>query len=146
GGMGGEGDVFRAREPLVPADRLPDAQMFFPQCRLLAARRDGEQETFRHRVGYGQRRGLHDHIPIESVIPGRREAANPEPMNTTYSYHTIRCSWVPAPPAALTGRDDRFVGSAPDLALFPAPLAAGAGLLGAQIELLDVLALHQALA
>src|SRR5262249_22988492 len=118
GGMGGEGGVVGAGEALVPADRLPDAQMFFPQCRLLAARRDGEQETFRHRVGYGQRRGLHDHIPIESVIPGRREAANPEPMNTTYSYHTIRCSWVPAPPAALTGRTTVSLGQRQTLRFF----------------------------
>src|SRR5262249_4881433 len=97
-----------------------------------------------------------------TVAPGRRERANPEPMDTVLSYHTNRCSGVPAlaaPPhqvrgrlAGATGSDFLFLTSdfcplsPPHLALLPAPLAPRAGFLGAEIELLDVLAPHQPLA
>src|SRR5713101_1274718 len=79
--------------------------------------------------------------PSTGVIPGRREAASPEPMNTGLSYHTNRRSWIPGRLAGTTP-----CVSSPHLALLPAALAARAGFLGAEIELLDILALHQPLA
>src|ERR1700733_6392331 len=52
--------------------------------------------------------------------------------------------WMPALTASLVSDAELY--STPSFLLFPAPFAPGAGFLGAEIELLDVLRMHQSVA